>query len=179
MKMARSAAFCIILLLLCGLARAERIETVATVRGVRSLRVTGRGLVVGLNGSGDKGTAAKSALQRMLSKSDFNVSTEDIEGGNVALVLVTAEIPPFTRPGQLTDVRVSALNGATSLENGILALTRLRVTPGGPVYAVASGRLLIGGEGTRNTFPTPMPSVGVCAEVRCSISRLSASGGAM
>lgn len=134
--------------------RAERIETIASIKGVRALRISGRGLVTGLKGTGDKGAAAKIALQRFLGKQGINVEAKDIDGSNVALVSVTAEIPAFARPGQFIDIRVSSVNGASSLENGMLELTRLRTTDTEPVYAVASGRILVGGQDEDNKYLT-------------------------
>ncbi|MHC4885260.1 MAG: flagellar basal body P-ring protein FlgI [Planctomycetota bacterium] len=152
--MTRMFTISLTLLLLAGGLRAERIETIASIKGVRPLRISGRGLVTGLKGTGDKGDAAKIALQRFLGKQGINVETKDIDGSNVALVSVTAELPPFARPGQLIDIRVSSVNGAASLENGILELTRLRAIETGPVYAVASGRVLVGGQDEENKYLT-------------------------
>jgi len=125
-----------------------------TLKGVRPIRVRGTGLVTGLQGTGDEAESARKAVQRLLARQNINVNQADVEGENVAVVAVTAEIPPFARPGVATDVRVSSLHDAESLENGTLVRTNLRARTDGPIYAVASGRVLIGGEGAENRFGT-------------------------
>ncbi|MFH0911602.1 MAG: flagellar basal body P-ring protein FlgI [Planctomycetota bacterium] len=134
-------------------AEPQRIQALASIKGTRPLHVEGHGLVTGLKGTGDQTPAARNALRQMLSAQNILVSDEDIEGKNVALVLVTAEIPAFLRPGSTVDVRVSSTN-AKSLENGVLSTTMLRLSTNAPVYAVAFGRVLIGGEGAGNRFET-------------------------
>lgn len=135
-------------------ARAERIEVLAHIKGMRPLRVNGQGLVVGLNGTGDKANASREALKRLLSKQNLHFSVDDLPGQNVALVNVTAEIPAFARPGSVVDVQVSSLVNTASLQNGILLNTILRARPDGPVMAMASGRVLVGGESQNDQFPT-------------------------
>ncbi|MFW5858097.1 MAG: flagellar basal body P-ring protein FlgI [Planctomycetota bacterium] len=141
-------------LLLAAPARAERVEVLASIKGARPLRVMGKGIVVGLRGTGDDAAAARKALQQLLSKERMDVDMADLDGSNIAIVSVTAEIPAFTRPGAVVPVKVASIYDAESLENGILLTTQLRAVPGGPVYAVASGRLLIGGENQGEQFPT-------------------------
>ncbi|MHC4870343.1 MAG: flagellar basal body P-ring protein FlgI [Planctomycetota bacterium] len=154
MKLTKAIAAVTILLLTTGMARAVRVETMASVKGMRPLRVSGQGLVTGLNGTGDKSEGAKKLIARFLDKNGINASAEDIESGSVALVNVTTEIPASSRTGIVLPLRVSALNNAQDLENGILLTTNLRAVPGGPVYVVGSGRILIGGEDQNSKFPT-------------------------
>ncbi len=135
-------------------AMAVRVETLASVKGMRPLRVSGQGLVTGLNGTGDKSDAAKKLLARYLDKNGINVSSEDVESGSVALVNVTAEIPASVRTGVVIPLRISSINNAQSLENGILLRTNLRAIPGGPVFVVGTGRVMIGGDGAANQFST-------------------------
>jgi flagellar P-ring protein precursor FlgI len=135
-------------------ARAERVETLATIKGTRPLRVMGTGIVVGLNGTGDQARAARKALQMLLSKEDINVDQTDLEGQNVAIVKVVAELPAFSGVGTVVDAHVASIYDAESLENGMLLTTMLRARPDGEVFAVASGRVLVGGEGENNKFLT-------------------------
>lgn len=144
----------LVLFAVCRSAFAVRVETIAYVKGMRPLRVSGKGLVTGLNGTGDKSDASKKLLARFLDKQGINVSQDEIEAGSVALVNVTTEIPASSRTGIVVPLKVSAINNAQSLENGILATTFMRAIPGGPVYVVGSGRVLIGGDGQANQYPT-------------------------
>jgi flagellar P-ring protein precursor FlgI len=133
---------------------ADRIKDLTTVAGVRSNQLIGYGLVVGLNGTGDGGGVpfTGQSLRSVLSRlgvnvdgviSDFDVSgvqATSISADNVAAVMVTAELPPFAKPGQTIDVNVSTIGAAESLRGGTLILTRLRGVDG-EVYALAQGAL--------------------------------------
>ena len=133
---------------------ADRIKDLTSVAGVRSNQLIGYGLVVGLNGTGDGGDVpfTGQSLRSVLSRlgvnvdgviSDFDVSgvqATSIAADNVAAVMVTAELPPFAKPGQNIDVNVSTIGAAESLRGGTLIMTRLRGVDG-EVYALAQGAL--------------------------------------
>jgi flagellar P-ring protein FlgI len=125
-----------------------RIKDLATVEGIRDNQLVGYGLVVGLNGTGDKQQTIFSiqTLGNMLRRMGVNVEPQltNIQVHNIAGVFVTATIPPFSRPGMKMDVEVSSIGDAKSLAGGTLVLTPLSA-PDGLVYAVAQGPLIIGG----------------------------------
>ncbi len=125
-----------------------RIKDVTTVEGIRDNQLIGYGLVVGLNGTGDKQQTIFSiqTLANMLQRMGVNIKSQisNIQVRNIAAVFVTATIPPFSRPGMKMDVMVSSIGDAKSLAGGTLILTPLSA-PDGQVYAVAQGPLIIGG----------------------------------
>ncbi|MDY6845225.1 MAG: flagellar basal body P-ring protein FlgI [Thermodesulfobacteriota bacterium] len=123
-----------------------RIKDIASVEGVRQNQLIGYGLVVGLNGTGDKdGTEfTLQSLVNMLRNMNIIVSPEDVKVKNVAAVIVTAILPPFVKVGSHIDVTISSLGDASSLQGGTLLLTPLKGSDGF-VYAVAQGPLSIGG----------------------------------
>ena len=135
-------------------AQAERIKDIAMVEGARSNQLIGFGLVVGLDGTGDQVTqtpftiqAAKSMLQQFGVNLPAGVNPQT---KNMASVIVTAELPPFAKPGQKMDVTVSSLGNAKSLRGGELLLTQLK-GGNGEVYAVAQGGLVISGFGAEGS----------------------------
>ncbi len=125
---------------------AVRVKDIARVEGVRSNQLIGYGLVVGLNGTGDKSGVefTSQSAANLLERLGVSVSPQDIKLKNVAAVIVTAALPPFARAGQRVDVTVSSVGDAKSLQGGMLLLTPLRA-PNGDVYAVAQGAVSIGG----------------------------------
>ncbi len=125
-------------------ARAERLKDIAFVEGVRENQLVGFGLVVGLDGTGDKGKATLQSIANMLSRMGLRVNPKDIKAKNVAAVMVTATLPPFPRPGLKIDATVSAIGDAKNLQGGTLLMTPLK-GPDGRVYAVAQGPVSIGG----------------------------------
>ncbi len=129
---------------------AVRIKDIARVDGVRNNQLIGYGLVVGLNGTGDKSGVefTVQSTANLLERLGVSVSPRDIKLKNVAAVIVTATLPPFARAGQRVDVTVSSIGDAKSLQGGTLLLTPLRA-PNGEVYAVAQGAVLIGGFGAQ------------------------------
>ena len=124
-----------------GVLYAAQIRDVAIVRGVRSQQVFGYGLVVGLKGSGDKAQATQDALKRLFATAGMTVKASDINSRNVALVIVTAEIPPFSHEGQRINAAVSAVGDATSLKGGRLIATPLHGPDPKIVYARAQGSI--------------------------------------
>jgi len=125
-------------------ASAERIKDIVDVQGVRGNPLQGYGLVVGLAGTGDTTDLTARVLASVLRRQGLAVDPEDLDGQNVASVIVRAELPPFARRGQRIDVEVSAIGDATSLQGGTLLMTPLRGADG-EVYAVAHGPVVIGG----------------------------------
>lgn len=125
-----------------------RIKDLTTVEGIRENMLVGYGLVVGLNGTGDKQQTIFSiqALGNILQRMGVNIKGQisNIQVRNVASVFVTATLPPFSRPGLKIDVTVSSIGDAKSLSGGTLLLTPLSA-PDGQVYAVAQGPLILGG----------------------------------
>jgi flagellar P-ring protein precursor FlgI len=120
-----------------------RIKDVAYVRGVRSNQILGLGLVTGLSGKGDSSNSAmlQSSLSALMSNFGFAVSPQDIRSRNCAVVMVSAELPPFARPGDTIDVTVSSIGDARDLDGGILLQTNLQAANGQP-YAVAQGKVI-------------------------------------
>jgi len=131
-------------------AQAMRIKDVAAVQGVRSNQLTGYGLVVGLDGTGDQSSQMPltgQSLQNYLQQMGLTLPPgANFQPKNVAAVLVTAQLPAFARPGQFVDVTVSSVGNAKSLRGGTLITTPLRGVDG-QVYALAQGSLLVGGAG--------------------------------
>jgi flagellar P-ring protein FlgI len=126
------------------------IRDVASVEGIRNNSLVGYGLVVGLRGTGDKQQTyftiqtLASILQRMGVEIPQAVIQTTVQVKNVAAVFVTANLPPFSRPGVPLDVMVSSAGDARSLEGGLLLLTPLYAADG-QVYASAQGPLVLGG----------------------------------
>src|SRR6201985_1800778 len=125
-----------------------RIKDIADVEGVRENQLIGYGLVIGLNGTGDKlnnNVFTRESLVGMLER--LGVNTRDqvsvLSTKNVAAVMVTAELPAFARNGSRIDISVSALGDATNLTGGTLLVTPL-LAADGEVYAVAQGALATG-----------------------------------
>lgn len=134
-----------LLLLLPAPAQAARVKDVASLMGVRTNSLFGYGLVTGLNRSGDslRNEAAIRALANRLQGLGFTVSTDEIMARNVAVVMVTAEMPSYARPGHRLDVTVSSSGDAMSLAGGVLQFTPL-YAPNGEVFATAQGSLTTG-----------------------------------
>jgi len=131
-------------------AHATRIKEVSSVAGVRSNQLTGYGLVVGLDGSGDQTTAAPFTTQSLISMlQQLGVTIPpgtNLQLRNVAAVMVTAVLPPYAMPGQVVDVNVSSIGNSKSLRGGTLVSTPLKGVDG-QIYALAQGNLVIGGAG--------------------------------
>lgn len=131
---------------------AERIKDVASLLGVRSNQLVGYGLVAGLDGTGDQTTQTPFTIQtlnNLLGQLGVNTppgNATNLQLRNVASVIVTANLPAFSKPGQTLDVTVSSLGNARSLRGGTLLLTPLKGADG-QVYAVAQGNLLVAGAG--------------------------------
>jgi flagellar P-ring protein precursor FlgI len=142
--------FVVLLLLTCPQAQATRIKDLADIEGVRDNQLMGYGLVIGLNGTGDdikKSVFTKQAMVNMIKRMGMGLTADvfkQMKTDNVATVMVTAQLPPFARPGSNIDIMVSSIGDATSLSGGTLLMTPLK-GPDGNTYAVAQGPLAIGG----------------------------------
>ncbi|SDL72517.1 flagellar P-ring protein precursor FlgI [Franzmannia pantelleriensis] len=129
---------------------AERLRELADFAGVRDNALVGYGLVVGLDGTGDQTMQAPftgQSLTNMLSQLGITVPPgTNMQLRNVAAVMVTADLPPFSQPGQRLDVNVSSVGNARSLRGGTLLMTPLKGADG-DTYAIAQGNLLVSGAG--------------------------------
>ena len=123
---------------------AERIKDIAKFEGVRDNQLIGYGLVVGLDGSGDKGKTAVQSISSMLKRMGVTVAPDDITTKSIAAVIITATLPPFAKPGMKIDALVSTIGDAKSIQGGTLLLTPLK-GPDGKVYGLAQGPVSIGG----------------------------------
>ncbi|HTQ36808.1 MAG TPA: flagellar basal body P-ring protein FlgI [Steroidobacteraceae bacterium] len=140
--------------LLAPAAHADRVKDLASVSGVRANQLVGYGLVVGLDGTGDQTSQAPFTVQSIKSMlSRFGVTVPDNVNPqlkNVAAVVVTADLPPFSKAGQTIDVTVSSIGNAASLRGGTLLMTPLRGVDG-EVYGIAQGSLTVSGFGVKGT----------------------------
>ena len=143
---------------------ADRVKDIATLAGVRTNQLVGYGLVVGLSGTGDNNLGLTlQSMQAMLSRFGMSLDQTGLSGANAAAVMVTADLAPFMKPGQLLDVTVSALGGASSLRGGTLLMTPL-LGADGQTYAIAQGNLAVGGLGVEgadgSSLTVNIPTVG-------------------
>ena len=149
-SVAAALSACGLLLFICAPARADRIKDIATVAGVRSNQLVGYGLVVGLDGTGDQTTQAPFTIQsieNMLQRFGVTVPPNtNPQLKNVAAVTVTADLPPFAKPGQKLDVTVGTIGNASSLRGGDLIMAPLRGADG-QIYAIAQGSIVVSGFG--------------------------------
>jgi len=162
------AALLAVLLACCvpvGAGATSRIKDLANIEGVRQNQLIGYGLVVGLNGTGDTLNNipfTKQSLQAMLERLGVNVRGQTMRTGNVAAVMVTANLPAFATQGTRMDITVSALGDSKSLQGGTLLVTPL-LGADGNVYAVGQGSVAIGGfqaEGEAAKIVRGVPTVG-------------------
>ncbi len=145
-------------------AGAVRIKDLAEIKGVRSNQLVGYGLVVGLDGTGDgkKSLFTIQSMVSMLEKMGITVQAKDIAVANVAAVMVTADLPAFSKAGSRIDALVSSIGDARSLQGGTLLLTPLRA-PNGQVFAVGQGPVNTGGfsaGGAGGSVQKNFPTVG-------------------
>jgi flagellar P-ring protein precursor FlgI len=136
--------------LMAPLASAERIKDISSIAGVRDNQLSGYGLVVGLDGSGDQTTQTPFTVQSvvsMLQAKGVNLPPgTSLQLKNVAAVMVTTSLPAFAQPGQTIDITVSSIGNAKSLRGGTLVMTPLSGADG-QIYAMAQGNVLVGGVG--------------------------------
>ena len=159
------------LLLFCGLfqsfilpAQADRIKDITSLAGIRSNQLVGYGIVVGLAGSGDGNTGITlQSMQSLVARFGITSTLDGFNGDNAAAVMLTAELPPFSKPGQTIYVTVSTIGGSESLKGGTLLMSPL-LGSDGETYAIAQGNVVVGGlgvEGADNSSLTVnIPTVG-------------------
>ena len=146
-------------------AATARIKDIVSIEGVRDNQLVGYGLVVGLNGTGDSlnnSPFTKQSLQAMLERLGVNTRGENMRTGNVAAVMVTANLAAFSTQGSRLDVNVASLGDATSLQGGTLLVTPL-LGADGEVYAIAQGSVSINGfkaSGDAATVISGVPTTG-------------------
>jgi len=143
---------------------AARLKDLASLEGVRDNQLIGYGLVVGLNGTGDKQQTVFSVqtLANMLKRMGVTVDPTLIAIHNAAGVMVTADLPPFAQPGTRIDITAAAIGDAKNLQGGLLLMTPLKAADG-QVYAVAQGSIMTGGFSAGrggNTQTVNHPTVG-------------------
>ncbi|OGR01192.1 MAG: flagellar biosynthesis protein FlgA [Deltaproteobacteria bacterium RIFOXYA12_FULL_61_11] len=146
--MKRFVCTLVLAILLGSTAGAVRIKDISAFKGVRVNELIGYGLVVGLNGTGDREQTefTVQSLTSMLGKLGIGVDPALVKVRNVAAVLVTAKLPPFAKIGSKVDVLVSSIGDARSLQGGTLVLTPLK-GPNQKIYGIAQGPVLVGGYG--------------------------------
>ncbi|HMO19206.1 MAG TPA: flagellar basal body P-ring protein FlgI [Oligoflexia bacterium] len=135
-----------LILFFSGTAQAARLKDIADIEGVRGNHLIGYGVVVGLEGTGDKrgATFTPQTMTNLLERLGIRVDPKTLQLANIAAVMVTAELPPFARPGTKIDVTLSSMGDAKSLQGGVLLMTPLKGADGN-VYAVAQGAVSLGG----------------------------------
>jgi len=159
--------FAMMMVLTAAPLRAERIKDLTSISGVRENQLVGYGLVVGLDGTGDKTSQTQftaQSLKSMLAQLGVVVPPGvNPKPKNVAAVMISANLPPFAKPGQSIDVTVSSLGNAKSLRGGTLLMAPLKGADG-QVYAIAQGNLVVGGLGVEGSdgskVTVNIPSVG-------------------
>ncbi len=141
---------------------AARIKDIANFEGVRDNQLIGYGLIVGLDGTGDKGLAAVQSIVNMLKRMGLTLNLNDIKTKSLASVVITATLPPFAKPGMKIDALVSTIGDAKSIQGGTLLLTPLK-GPDGQIYGLAQGPVSIGGfaaEGGAGSVQKNHPTAG-------------------
>ncbi len=159
-------------LIMCALAQlvpapaqtASRIKDVASFEGIRDNQLSGLGLVVGLNGTGDRRQTIFSTqmLTNMLERGGVTVSPDQMRVTNIAAVMVTALLPPFARRGSRIDITVSSIGDAENIQGGVLIMTPL-LAANSEVYVTAQGQITLGGfsaGGGGNRVQNGHPTVG-------------------
>ena len=143
---------------------ADRLKDLSRIKGVRNNQLVGYGLVVGLDGTGDKAPFTNQTFRNMMNQ--FGITLPDGVNpklANVAAVTVSATLPAFAKAGQELDITVSSIGNADSLRGGTLLMTPLKGADG-QVYAMAQGSLVVGGFGAQgqdgSRITVNVPSVG-------------------
>ncbi len=155
-------------LALCGAGMAHgepvRVKDLGKLQGWRENALVGTGIVTGLAGTGDSPSnrGTRQALSNAMSQFNLNIAPEQIQSRNVAVVMVSAALSPFSREGDTLDVTVNSVGDARSLVGGSLVLTALKAA-NGRVYALAQGPLSVGGyryDANGNVVQKNHPTVG-------------------
>lgn len=143
----------------------SRIKDLVDFEGIRENQLVGYGLVVGLNGTGDSlnnSPFTKQSLQALLERLGVNTRESDLRTANVAAVMVTGNLPPFSTQGTRMDITVSAIGDSKSLQGGTLLVTPLLAADGN-TYAVGQGPVAVAGfkaEGDAASVTRGVPTVG-------------------
>jgi flagellar P-ring protein precursor FlgI len=152
MRILKLAALLLSAALMAPAVHAERLKDLASIAGVRENQLSGYGLVVGLDGTGDQTTqtpfTVQSIVAMLASKGVILPPGTSLQLKNVAAVMVTTSLPAFAQPGQTLDVTVSSVGNAKSLRGGTLLMTPLQGADG-QVYAMSQGNVLVGGVGVQ------------------------------
>ncbi|KQO35421.1 flagellar biosynthesis protein FlgI [Acidovorax sp. Leaf84] len=159
-----AAVLSLVLLPSMAFAEAVRVKDLGKLQGWRENALVGSGIVTGLAGTGDSSTnrAARQALSNAMSQFNLGVSPEQMQSRNVAVVMVSAMLSPFSREGDTIDITVTSIGDARSLVGGSLMLTPLKAA-NGKVYALAQGALSVGGyryDANGNVVQKNHPTVG-------------------
>ena len=133
--------FIILLFFLFYSVYAVKIKDISNIVGIRDNQLIGYGLVVGLAGTGDKSEFTMQSLQNLLRNSYIKIPTSSISSKNIAAVMVTADLPAFSRQGDKIKVKISAIGDTKSINHGELLLTQLKAVDG-QVYALAQGTII-------------------------------------
>ncbi|NWN90742.1 flagellar basal body P-ring protein FlgI [Marinobacter adhaerens] len=164
MTLRRAFVYTVLLAFLATPVLADRLKDLTRIKGVRNNQLVGYGLVVGLDGTGDKAPFTNQTFRNMMSQ--FGITLPDgvdPKLANVAAVTVSATLPPFAKAGQEVDITVSSIGNADSLRGGTLLMTALKGADDN-VYAMAQGSLVVGGFGAQgqdgSRITVNVPSVG-------------------
>jgi len=164
MSVRRLGVWVIVLVIAAGPVMADRLKDLARIKGVRNNQLVGYGLVVGLNGTGDKAPFTNQTFRNMMNQFGITLPAGvNPKLKNVAAVSVTATLPAFAKAGQELDVTVASIGNAESLRGGMLLMTPLKGLDG-KVYGMAQGSLVVGGFGAQgqdgSRITVNVPSVG-------------------
>lgn len=129
------------LFFICTFSFSQTIKDITNVVGIRDNQLIGYGLVVGLAGTGDKSKFTMQSLQNLLRNAYIKIPTSSIQSKNAATVMVTANLPAFSRQGDKIRIKISAIGDSKSINNGQLLLTELKGVDGN-VYALAQGTII-------------------------------------
>ncbi len=150
----------LLLFAIMALLNATKVSEISSIVGVRDNQLVGYGLIIGLNGTGDGGSAfTQQSLSNMLKSMNVQIDAGAIKSKNVAAVVVTSTLDSFARQGDKIDISIASIGDAKSLEGGTLLLTPLKAVDG-KIYALAQGAISIGGKNGRGRGNLNHPTAG-------------------